>query len=216
VLDLATGERRFRHLDPRGHVSFEGDGAGQLVAQHRYQPYGLDASFGPEPALAAFDRGLALGPLVLLGPRAYDPAVGRFLAPDPALQWLSQYTYTSGNPLVFGDASGLFQEYRAAWRFQADLLFGVAATATAGAVILGVGAPLTPILLGTAALATAVGAFTKAAVSGFEWIQSAPTLPSTPAPPVIHKEIEFEIETSALLHDAGSLAALAFPSLALF
>jgi RHS repeat-associated protein len=216
VLDLASGARRFRHLDLRGHVSFESDGAGQLVVQNRYQPYGLDASFGPEPALAAFDRGLAVGPLVLLGPRVYDPAVGRFLAPDPALQLRSQYTYTSGNPLVFGDSSGLFEEYRAAWRFQSELLFAVAGTATLGAVLLGTGAPLTPILLGTAALATAVGAFTKAVVSGAEWLEAAPTLPPAPAPPVIHKQIEFELESSARLHDAGSLAALAFPSLALF
>jgi RHS repeat-associated protein len=216
VLDLASGERRFRHLDLRGQVGFESDGDGRLVAHHRYHPYGPDASFGPEPGPAAFDRGLAVGPLVLLGPRAYDPAVGRFLAPDPALQWLSQYGYTSGNPLVFGDASGLFQEYRVAWRFQADLLFAVAATATAGAVILGTGAPLTPVLLATAAIATAVGSLTKAAVTGIEWLEAAPALPAAPAPPVIQKEIELEIETTGRLHDVGGLAALCLPSLALF
>ena len=216
LLDLASGARRFRHLDPRGQVSFVSDDAGQLVGQQRYQPYGPDAAFGPEDALAAFDLAAALGPLVLLGARAYDPAVGRFLAPDPALQLLSQYTYTSGNPLVFGDARGLFQEYRAAWHFQADLLLGVAASASAAAVILGAGAPLTPILLTTAALATAVGVLTKAAVSGSEWLESAPALSAPESPPVIEKEIEFELEVPSQLHDAGSAAALFFPILTLF
>ncbi len=216
VLDLGSGARSFRHLDPRGHVSYVSDDAGHVVAQHRYQPYGLDAAFGPEPARVGFDRGLALGPLVLLGARAYDPAVGRFLAPDPALDLLSQHTYTSGNPLVFGDASGLLQEYRSAWNFQADLLFALAGTATAAAALLGAGAPLTPILLATAALATAVGGLTKAVVSGSLWLEGTPPPQLAPAPPIFQKEIDLEIEVNSLLRDASGLAALAFPILVLF
>jgi hypothetical protein len=36
----------------------------------------------------------------------YDPAVGRFLSPDPSFQLVNQYTYTLGNPIWFADAGG--------------------------------------------------------------------------------------------------------------
>ena len=46
--------------------------------------------------------------------RLYDPALGRFLSPDPYVQmpyWsqnLNRYTYAMNNPLVYIDEDGQF------------------------------------------------------------------------------------------------------------
>ena len=46
---------------------------------------------------------------MILGFRIYDPAVGRFLSPDPMLQVVNQYAYASGNPVLFQDPDGLHE-----------------------------------------------------------------------------------------------------------
>jgi len=43
---------------------------------------------------------------MVLGARMYDPAIGRFLSPDPILQVLNQYSYAFGNPVWFSDPDG--------------------------------------------------------------------------------------------------------------
>ncbi len=105
VLDLGTGQRRYRHADFRGQISSVSDGAGRVVRQIRYQPYGIDASFGSGDSLS-FEGKLAAGPFVLMGARVYDPLVGRFLSPDPEVQLVNRYAYTWGNPVAFMDAEG--------------------------------------------------------------------------------------------------------------
>jgi RHS repeat-associated protein len=47
-----------------------------------------------------------IGDLMALGERIYDPAVGRFLSPDPIYQLTNQYTYTMGNPVWYIDPDG--------------------------------------------------------------------------------------------------------------
>ncbi len=45
------------------------------------------------------------------GPRYYSALEGRFLAPDPILSGASPYAYTSGNPIMQYDPSGLQEAY---------------------------------------------------------------------------------------------------------
>ena len=52
--------------------------------------------------------------LVHMNARVYDPKLGRFLSPDPFIQFpestqgLNRYTYTLNNPLSFTDPTGHF------------------------------------------------------------------------------------------------------------
>ena len=112
VLALGSGARRWRHFDFRDQVSFVSDESGAVVAHYRYQPFGVDAAFGPEAGRGRFENRPAFGPFVLLGQRVLDPAVGRFLSPDPVLQPGSQYAYAYGNPIEFEDVDGTNPEVR--------------------------------------------------------------------------------------------------------
>jgi len=105
VVGLA-GVHRYRHLDFRGNVKFVSDDAGEVVAHYRYAPFGLDAVFGADTDPVRFAARPEIGELMLLGARVYDPAVARFLSPDPLFQIVNQFAYTLGNPIWFGDADG--------------------------------------------------------------------------------------------------------------
>ncbi len=97
--------RRYRHPDFRGNVRFVSDESGAVVSHHVYAPYGLAAVHGEDGGVA-FAGGASLGELVWLGARVYDPAVGRFLSPDPVFAWVNAYAYVMGNPLWFRDPDG--------------------------------------------------------------------------------------------------------------
>jgi RHS repeat-associated protein len=87
------------------------------VTRRRYTPFGKQRNTGGDLP-AGLDRGF-LGKaeddstqLSLLGARMYDPALGRFLSPDPLTQPynpqnLSAYSYTDNNPINYIDPSGL-------------------------------------------------------------------------------------------------------------
>ena len=69
---------------------------------------------------------------MLLGARIYEPASGRFLSLDPILAATNQYAYTSGNPVLFTDSTGLWELTRqqqsavgaaAAWAIGAGVFF---------------------------------------------------------------------------------------------
>jgi len=104
------GVHRYRHLDFRGNVKFVSDDTGQVVAHYRYAPFGLDAVFGADDDPVRFVARPELGELMLLGERVYDPAVGRFLSPDPVFQIVNQFAYTLGNPVWFSDPDGRSSE----------------------------------------------------------------------------------------------------------
>jgi RHS repeat-associated protein len=108
-IDLVSGARTYRHLDFRGNVKFTSDNAGAITSHIRYSPYGVDEVFGTSSNAAQFAGGQSLGSLVQLGARVYDPEVGRFLSPDPVFQMLNQHSYTSGNPVLFSDRTGLHE-----------------------------------------------------------------------------------------------------------
>jgi RHS repeat-associated protein len=100
------GAHRYRHLDFRGNVKFVSDQHGRVVAHYRYAPFGLDAVFGADDDPVRFVARPEIGELMLLGERVYDPAVGRFLSPDPLFQIVNQFAYTLGNPVWFSDPDG--------------------------------------------------------------------------------------------------------------
>jgi RHS repeat-associated protein len=145
ALQLGTGERLYRHLDFRGNVSFVSDDLGEVVSHHRYVPYGLDASFGPAGNTVTFVGQPQIGELMILGFRIYDPAVGRFLSPDPILQLVNQFSYTLGNPVWYSDPDG---------RDAADVVVAVGATVSLGiavAIVIvtgGIASPLIAWLVG--------------------------------------------------------------------
>ncbi len=106
-IDLSSGTRRYRHLDPRGNVKLETDDAGQVVAHVGYSTYGVEQEWGQVLEGPRFARGReVLDGLVLLGQRLYDPDAARFLAPDPIPQLVNAHAYTLGNPLWYWDPTG--------------------------------------------------------------------------------------------------------------
>jgi RHS repeat-associated protein len=108
-IPFGSGARTYRHVDFRGNVSFATDENGEVVAHHSYSPYGLDATFGSSADPVGFAGRTEIGDLMLLGARVYDPAVGRFLSPDPVFQLINAYAYTLGNPVWFWDPDGAEQ-----------------------------------------------------------------------------------------------------------
>lgn len=111
-IDLGSGAHLYRHFDFRENVKFVTDDAGEVVSHYRYAPYGLDAVFGAEGDPVRFVGRTEIGELMILGYRTYDPAVGRFLSPDPILQVVNQYAYALGNPVLFQDPDGLDMDWK--------------------------------------------------------------------------------------------------------
>lgn len=106
VVDLRSGERRYRHFDARGNVRFVSDASGRLSTHYSYGAYGVEEVHGDDGDPVRFAQGLQLGGLVLLGHRLYAPEAARFLAPDPIEQLINAYSYTLGNPAWFWDPGG--------------------------------------------------------------------------------------------------------------
>jgi len=105
-VEFATGERRYRHLDFRGNVKFVSDQDGEVHSHYEYDAYGLRQVIGTDDDFVRFAGRTQIGELMVLGARVYDPAVGRFLSPDPVLQYVNQYAYALGNPVWFADPDG--------------------------------------------------------------------------------------------------------------
>ncbi|WP_283136453.1 polymorphic toxin-type HINT domain-containing protein [Rhizohabitans arisaemae] len=102
--------------DGQGSTQFAVDDATQAVSRQRYLPFG-DRRGGRDD-IAVTDLGF-LGKtedngteLSLLGARFYDPALARFISPDPLLdlrtpQLTNPYSYAENNPIRSSDPSGL-------------------------------------------------------------------------------------------------------------
>ena len=107
TIDLTTGNRLYRHFDFRSNVKFTSDEQGATLAHYHYSPYGLEQVYGATSDPVRFVGRAEIGELMILGFRIYDPAIGRFLSPDPVFQLINQYTYTFGNPVWFSDPDGM-------------------------------------------------------------------------------------------------------------
>jgi RHS repeat-associated protein len=102
--------------DPQRSEQLAIDDATGRVDRQRYLPFG--GHRGGRDDISATERGF-LGKtedpdtgLTLLSARYYDPAIGKFLSPDPALdlrdpQWMNTYAYAGNNPVSRTDPGGM-------------------------------------------------------------------------------------------------------------
>ncbi len=145
-LSFGSNARLYRHRDFRGNVSFVTDETGAVRTHYHYSAYGVEAAYGALADNPTFAGGRVLGALLILGARIYDPAVGRFLSPDPVFQLLNQYSYTFGNPVFYWDPDGTQQSLAEAEAAYADAKVKVAAAL--GAFLLALGFTLTALSTG--------------------------------------------------------------------
>lgn len=113
-VDNATGGVVWYGSDHQGSTRLLTDDAGTIVGSYRYEPYGIELQ----------KTGSATTPLRFAGQytddesgyqylrsRYYDPATGQFLTRDPlASTTRSPYSFADGDPLRFGDRTGLSHE----------------------------------------------------------------------------------------------------------
>jgi RHS repeat-associated protein len=150
-VEFATGQRRYRHLDFRGNVKFVTDQDGEVQSHYQYDAYGLRQVIGSDDDFVRFVGQVQIGELMVLGARIYDPAVGRFLSPDPVLQNVNQYAYTLGNPVWFADPSG--QDFEAL----VDLAIATTALAVAALSLFVVASVAAALLAGLGMTAAGLG-----------------------------------------------------------
>ncbi|MBA5224554.1 hypothetical protein H1X69_24590 [Streptomyces griseoaurantiacus] len=118
VTNSDSGKVTYLLADTQASTQLAIDADTGTTTRRRYTPFGDERS-GDLPA--GTDHGF-LGKtedtstgLSLLGARAYDPAIARFLSPDPLTapydpQNLSAYTYSQNNPVNFRDPTGLYTD----------------------------------------------------------------------------------------------------------
>ena len=120
---------RYLHTDHLGSVDTITDDAGAVVERLSYDAWGKRRTASgtdvwEDPALPIVAEETPRGftdhehlddfALVHMNARVYDPKLGRFLSPDPFIQFpestqgLNRYTYTLNNPLSFTDPTGYF------------------------------------------------------------------------------------------------------------
>lgn len=107
----------YAHGDGRGNRVFTGDG-GAIVQSATYGTFGQTSATASGTSVTQTDDLWNGGDnfpevgVVMLGPRAYDPELGRFLQRDPLAVVLrastaSPYSFAYSNPVDFADPSGL-------------------------------------------------------------------------------------------------------------
>jgi RHS repeat-associated protein len=123
-----TNTTRYLHKDHLGSVVAITSESAAMVEQLAYDAWGkrrpADTWQTPVPgefiAAVTLTRGFTLHEhldqvgLIHMGGRVYDPEIGRFLSPDPFVQFpastqgFNRYAYVGNNPLSFTDPSGYF------------------------------------------------------------------------------------------------------------
>ena len=129
----ATGEMRYQHFDHLGSVTASTDKNGRVVGALGgsettvlgYDAWGARRAPDGRPATTALTlqaghrefTGHETIPsvgLVNMNGRVYDPELGRFLTPDPTVQFVAdlqsynRYSYVLNNPLRYTDPTGYF------------------------------------------------------------------------------------------------------------
>ncbi|MDP2422915.1 MAG: FG-GAP-like repeat-containing protein [Bacteroidales bacterium] len=152
------------HKDHLGSWNTITDESGNLLQELSYDAWGSRRNpatwqpFAGTPPAPLFDRGftghehLYAFNLINMNGRMYDPVLGRFLSPDPVLQFpdftqgLNPYSYCLNNPLSFTDPSGYSIDKDALFinggRISMSLFFTLVAITTP--------TPIGPIVLGIA------------------------------------------------------------------
>ncbi|RNL77591.1 DNRLRE domain-containing protein [Nocardioides marmorisolisilvae] len=120
------------HADSQGSVRALTDSGGTTTYAASYEPYGLSrSSTGTSGSPLGFSGQYSdTTGLQHLRARQYDPASGRFLAPDMvATASANAYSYADDNPMVEGDPSGLFGEgYGSGLQYYGQKVLPVAGT----------------------------------------------------------------------------------------
>ncbi|MBL4849768.1 MAG: RHS repeat-associated core domain-containing protein, partial [Planctomycetes bacterium] len=104
----------YLHGDERGSVLAYSDAEGRRVDRVHFSPFGV-LKKGPRSDRPLFFAGHRYDPiaqLVLARARAYDPALNRFLGPDPAgvRDGINPFQYANANPLSNVDPLGLWAQ----------------------------------------------------------------------------------------------------------
>jgi len=110
--DATSVEVVFTHADHLGSGHILTDGAGALLSQEEYFPYGRSSDRRDERNRYRYigvERDEDTG-LLMTGPRTYDPVTGRFLQGDPLASTeyaaFSPFQYSRGNPVGRSDGNG--------------------------------------------------------------------------------------------------------------
>jgi RHS repeat-associated protein len=123
-----TNTTRYLHKDHLGSVVAITSESGAIVEQLNYDAWGKRRPASTWHALApgefiaavTLKRGFTMHEhldqvgFIHMGGRVYDPEIGRFLSPDPFVQFpastqgFNRYVYVGNNPLSFTDPSGYF------------------------------------------------------------------------------------------------------------
>ncbi|WP_268248797.1 polymorphic toxin-type HINT domain-containing protein [Streptomyces brasiliensis] len=109
------GKLTYLMADTQASTQLAVDAATAATSRRRYTPFGDERSgtlpAGTSNGFLGKTEDTSTG-LSLLGARAYDPHLGRFLSPDPLStpyipQNLSAYSYSINDPINYSDPSGL-------------------------------------------------------------------------------------------------------------
>lgn len=113
LVGMVAGQATYSYAtDAIGSVRSVFDSSGAQQLSYAYEPYGAiksttssgkSAPANPLQFLGAYNAGNQY----LLSNRQYDPAVGRFLSPDPAAAPGTGYAYGNANPMAYVDPLGL-------------------------------------------------------------------------------------------------------------
>ncbi len=186
ITEPHKGRRSYYHNDHLGSVIARTDDSGIILQRFDYDPWGMPVrqlgSSDQWPAYGLHGRGysghemLENSKLIHMNGRIYDPAIGRFLSPDPIvkggfnLQSHNRYSYVLNNPLINIDPSGhvwkkikrfFKRAFRAVGRFF-KRYGAMIAGAIAGFMTGGWALAIAPLTWGSISTAVFVGA-----VSGF-------------------------------------------------
>jgi len=114
----STGTVTYQVANAQGTATTAIDASSMAVTRRYYDPYGNSRGTKPTSWVSADENHGYLGQptdattgLDLLGARNYDPALGRFLTPDPLFEagdpnQMGGYTYAGDNPASSSDPSG--------------------------------------------------------------------------------------------------------------
>lgn len=175
------------HVDHLGAPQVLTDGAGQVIEQIRYRPFGevrgrWDAGMRPIGAISAFGfagyENEETSGLQNAGLRWYDPELGLFLSHDPARQFPSPYTYGGGDPVNGIDRAGALFGLD-------DLVVTIIIGALAGAAGAGINAAIHGASLSQALRAALVGGVIGGSVAFISAGVVAPALAESVVPKVV-------------------------------
>lgn len=159
----SSGQAAYYGFDAAGNTRLVTNASGAIANQYDYDPFGRPRGVFSETIPNPFrfvGRGgvMADGEIYFMRARYYDPALGRFLSPDPiglAGQDANLYRYAGNNPVMANDPQGTF----------ATLGLGALGGAIGGVVNTGLYA-ITSLASGSINGRGLLGAFAAGAIAG--------------------------------------------------